>query len=56
MKKILILGGGFSKERAISLVTSKSVLKALKKKEAEENQLLQTKKKSVIMETLEEIN
>ena len=31
-------------------------LKALKKKEAEENQLLQTKKKSVIMETLEEIN
>ncbi len=32
MKKILILGGGFSKERAISLVTSKSVLKALKKK------------------------
>ena len=32
MKKILILGGGFSKERAISLVTAKSVLKALKKK------------------------
>ena len=32
MKKILILGGGFSKERAISLDTSKSVLKALKKK------------------------
>ena len=32
MKKILILGGGFSKERAISLVTSKSVLKVLKKK------------------------
>ena len=32
MKKILILGGGYSKERAISLVTAKSVLKALKKK------------------------
>ena len=32
MKKILILGGGYSKERAISLVTSKTVLKALKKK------------------------
>jgi len=32
MKKILILGGGFSKERAISLDTAKSVLKALKKK------------------------
>ena len=32
MKKILILGGGFSKERAISLVTSKSVSKALRKK------------------------
>jgi len=32
MKKILILGGGFSKERAISLETAKSVLKALKKK------------------------
>ena len=32
MKKILILGGGFSKERAISLVTAKSVLRALKKK------------------------
>jgi len=27
MKKILILGGGFSKERAISLDTAKSVLK-----------------------------
>ena len=33
MKKILILGGGFSKERAISLDTAKSVLKALKKKD-----------------------
>ena len=32
MKKILILGGGFSKERAISLITAKSVLKALRKK------------------------
>tara|TARA_Y100001970_G_C14236135_1_gene861897 strand:+ start:1893 stop:2813 length:921 start_codon:yes stop_codon:yes gene_type:complete len=32
MKKILILGGGFSKERAVSLVTAKSVLNALKKK------------------------
>ena len=32
IKKILILGGGFSKERAISLVTAKSVLRALKKK------------------------
>jgi len=32
VKKILILGGGFSKERAVSLVTAKSVLKALKKK------------------------
>jgi len=31
MKKILVLGGGFSKERAISLVTAKSVLKALRK-------------------------
>ncbi len=35
MKKILILGGGFSKERAISLITAKSVLKALKKKNYE---------------------
>ncbi len=35
MKKILILGGGFSKERAISLVTADSVLKALKKKNYE---------------------
>ena len=35
MKKILILGGGFSKERAISLVTAESVLKALKKKKYE---------------------
>ena len=32
MKKILILGGGFSKERTISLETAKSVLNALKKK------------------------
>ena len=32
MKKILILGGGFSKERKISLVTAKSVFSALKKK------------------------
>ena len=32
MKKILILGGGFSKERAISLDTANSVLKALRKK------------------------
>ena len=32
MKKILILGGGFSKERAISLDTATCVLKALKKK------------------------
>jgi len=32
MKKILILSGGFSKERAISLDTAKSVLKALRKK------------------------
>ena len=32
MKKILILGGGFSKERAISLDTAQCVLKALKKK------------------------
>ena len=31
MKKILILGGGFSKEREISLITAKSVFKALKK-------------------------
>ena len=32
MKKILVLGGGYSKERAISLDTAKGVLKALKKK------------------------
>ena len=32
MKRILILGGGFSKERAISLITAKSVFNALKKK------------------------
>ena len=32
MKKILILGGGYSKERGISLITAKSVFKALKKK------------------------
>ena len=32
MKKILILGGGFSKERVISLDTANSVLKALRKK------------------------
>ena len=32
MKKILILGGGFSKEREVSLNTAKSVYKALKKK------------------------
>ena len=32
MKRILVLGGGFSKERAISLVTAKSVLKALRAK------------------------
>tara|TARA_B100000579_G_scaffold250528_1_gene206029 strand:- start:27 stop:947 length:921 start_codon:yes stop_codon:yes gene_type:complete len=31
MKRILILAGGFSKERSISLLTAKSVLKALKK-------------------------
>ncbi len=31
MKKILILGGGFSKEREISLITAKSVFKTLKK-------------------------
>ena len=35
MKKILILGGGFSKERAISLDTAKCVLKALRKKSYE---------------------
>jgi len=32
MKKILILGGGFSKERAISLVTARCVYKTLKKR------------------------
>ena len=32
MKKILILGGGYSKEREISLLTAKSVHKALKTK------------------------
>ncbi len=32
MKRVLILGGGFSKERTISLITAKSVLNALKKK------------------------
>ena len=32
MKKILILGGGFSKERTISLDTAQCVLKVLKKK------------------------
>ncbi len=32
MKRILVLGGGFSKERAISLITAKSVLKALRTK------------------------
>ena len=32
MKRILILGGGFSKEREISLITARSVLNALKKK------------------------
>ena len=31
-KKILILGGGISKERLISLETAKSVFKELKKK------------------------
>ena len=31
-EKILILGGGFSKEREISLITAKSVYKELKKK------------------------
>jgi D-alanine-D-alanine ligase-like ATP-grasp enzyme len=41
MKKILILGGGFSKERAISLVTSKRVLKALKKKNIKQSFLNQ---------------
>ena len=32
MKKILILGGGYSREREISLLTAKSVCKSLKKK------------------------
>jgi len=32
MKKILILSGGYSKERDISLITARSVLKALRKK------------------------
>jgi len=32
MRRILILGGGFSKEREISLITARSVLNALKKK------------------------
>ena len=32
MKKVLILGGGYSKERTISLITAKSVFNALKKK------------------------
>ena len=32
IKKILILGGGISKERSISIQTAKAVLKALKKK------------------------
>ena len=32
MKKILILSGGYSKERDISLITGRSVLKALRKK------------------------
>ena len=32
MKKILILGGGFSKERDISLVTARCVYRALKKR------------------------
>ena len=32
MKKILILGGGYSREREISLLTAKSVYKSLKKK------------------------
>ena len=32
MKKILIIAGGYSKEREISLLTAKSVYKELKKK------------------------
>ena len=32
MKKILILGGGYSREREISLLTAKSVYQSLKKK------------------------
>ena len=32
MDKILILGGGYSNEREISLKTAKSVIKELKKK------------------------
>ena len=32
MKKVLILGGGYSKERTISLITAKSVFTALKKR------------------------
>ena len=31
MKKILILAGGYSNEREISLITAKSVIKELKK-------------------------
>ncbi len=31
-KKILILAGGYSKEREISLLTGKEVFKAIKKK------------------------
>ena len=41
MKKILILGGGFSKERAVSLVTAKSVLNALKKKNTKQSSVNQ---------------
>ena len=32
IKRILILGGGISKERLISIQTAKAVLEALKKK------------------------
>ena len=32
LKKILILGGGFSKEREVSLDTAKSVYRSIKKK------------------------
>ena len=53
MNKILILAGGYSNEREISLITAKSVIKELKNKKY---RILLTEPMVILLKNLEVLN